>query len=38
VAVSVDEIVGVGGFIKPGARVDVVMVIPARARTPISAG
>ncbi len=32
VAVSVDEIVGVGGFIKPGTRVDVVMVISGQGK------
>ena len=33
VAISVDEIVGVGGFIKPGARVDVVMVISGQGKS-----
>jgi Flp pilus assembly protein CpaB len=32
VAISVDEIVGVGGFVKPGARVDVVIVMSGQGR------
>jgi pilus assembly protein CpaB len=32
VAIQVDEIAGVGGFIKPGARVDVVMVVTGQGR------
>lgn len=32
VAIQVDEITGVGGFIKPGARVDVVMVVSGQGR------
>lgn len=32
VAIQVDEVAGVGGFVKPGARVDVVMVVAGQGR------
>jgi Flp pilus assembly protein CpaB len=32
VAIQVDEIVGVGGFVKPGARVDVVIVMTGQSK------
>jgi len=32
VAIQVDEFIGVGGFVKPGARVDVVIVMTGRSK------